>query len=388
LDRAASATTWTGDDTVTEDALAVLARSGVRALLVPAERLELPAEVGESRAMIAPVALESGDGIRALAYDSVISQRLADRRTDPAVLAHQSISLMMAAWFEAATATAPVSLATAVLLAPTTDPAVLDSLSATLRSGGPVVADVAAGPLPEPPTDGDETVAALTERTTPDLRAAVAATNETRRQISAYRSMTGDADPDTALWDELTNESMASTLDTGERAQLHAAVRSGIAAQVGRIEPPRARRVVVTSDDTVIPLRFRNDLPFDVRLVMRARSPRLEIDQPTTEIVLEPGENRVDLPVTVQAPGESLLRIELTSPDGGISIPGPDVPVRSTAISGVGAALSIISILFLVAWWLRTMRRHRRERARDTGAHPSMEAPRTPVAADRLGEGG
>ena len=180
---------------------------------------------------------------------------------------------------------------------------------------------------------------------------------------------------------------MASTIDAGDRAQLHATVRGGIAAKVDLIEPPRARRVVVTSSDTVIPLRFRNDLPFEVRLVMRARSPRLEIDQPTTEIVLAPGENRIDLPVTVQAPGESLLRIELTSPDGGITIPGPDVPVRSTAISGVGAALSIVSILFLLGWWFRTMRRHRRERARDTGVHPSSEAPADQPAADRLGEG-
>jgi hypothetical protein len=125
---------------------------------------------------------------------------------------------------------------------------------------------------------------------------------------------------------------------------------------------------------------------------MRARSPRLEIDQPTTEIVLQPGATVIDLPVTVQAPGESLLRIELTSPDGGITIPGPAVPVRSTAISGVGAALSIVSILFLCGWWLRTMRRHRRERARATGAHPSVEpsseATAGAVAADRLGEGG
>jgi len=125
-----------------------------------------------------------------------------------------------------------------------------------------------------------------------------------------------------------------------------------------------------------------------VRLVMRARSPRLEIDEPTTEIVLQPGENRVDLPVRVQAPGESLLRIELSAPDGGITIPGPDVPVRSTAISGVGAALSAVSVLFLLGWWFNTMRRRQRDRARDRRVHPSEEAPAEPVPTGRLGEGG
>jgi hypothetical protein len=388
LARTASATSWTGDETVTEEVLPLLAGTGVRALLVPVEQLQLPDGVSESRAMTAPVGLADGDGVQALAYDSVISQRLADGSTDPAVRAHQSVSLMMAAWFDAAESTSSDELATAILLAPSTEASVLSSLSATLRSGGPLAADAPAGPLSTTPPAADQPVARLVPRTTPDLRAAVAATNETRRQISAYRSMTGDADPDTVLWDELTNESMDATLDAAERAALHAAVRGAIAERVGRIQPPPARRVLLTSDDTDIPLRFRNDLPYEVRLVMRARSPRLQIDQPTTEIVLQPGANLIDLPVTVQAPGESLLRIELSSPDGGITVPGPDVPVRSTAISGVGAALSIVSILFLCGWWLRTRRRNRRDRARDTGAHPSVEAPKEPATADRLGEGG
>jgi hypothetical protein len=388
IGRTTVATTWTGDETVTTEVLPLLAGTGVEALLVPLDSLQLPEGTDEDRAMTSPVQVEGGDGIRALAYDAVVSQRLADGGTDPAVRSHQSVSLMMAGWFTAADRSDPPPLATAILLSPSTDPAVLESLGATLRSGGPLIADPEAGPLPAAPVDTPEPAASLRPRTSPDLRGAVSATNETRRQISAYRSMTGDADPDTALWDELTNESMAATLDAGERAQLHATVRGGIAEKVALVEPPRSRRVLVTSQDTDIPLRFRNDLPFEVRLVMRARSPRLEIDQPTTEIVLAPGENVVDLPVTVQAPGESLLRIELSSPDGGITIPGPAVPVRSTAISGVGAALSIISILFLCGWWFRTMRRHRRDRSRDAGAHPSVEAPTEPVAADRLGGGG
>lgn len=388
LGRSAASTSWTGDDTVTDETLGLLSRTGVRALLVPVEQLQLPDGVSESRAMTAPVGLSDGDGVQALAYDSLISQRLADGSTDPAVRAHQSVSLLMAAWFDAEDSSSTAELATAILLAPGTEAAVLGSLSATLRSGGPLVADPATGPLPAGAPPADQPVARLVPRTTPDLRAAVEATNETRRQISAYRSMTANADPDTVLWDELTNESMASTLDAGERAALHASVRGAIAERVARIEPPPSRRVLLTSDDTDIPLRFRNDLPYEVRLLMRARSPRLQIDQPATEIVLQPGPNVIDLPVTVQAPGESLLRIELSSPDGGITVPGPDVPVRSTAISGVGAALSIVSILFLLGWWLRTRRRHRRERARDAGAHPSVDTPIETAAADRLGEGG
>jgi len=129
---------------------------------------------------------------------------------------------------------------------------------------------------------------------------------------------------------------------------------------------------VVTSEQTTIPLRFRNGLDFDVELVLTTRSPRLEFEHGRSRtIVLHPGENRVDLPVTVRAPGESLLRIELSSPVPGIELDGPDVPVRSTAISGVGAALSIVSVLFLVGWWVHTHRRRRRDSAKLSGVHPS-----------------
>jgi hypothetical protein len=156
---------------------------------------------------------------------------------------------------------------------------------------------------------------------------------------------------------------------------LHATIRTGIAGSVAAIEPPPSRRVVLTSQDTVIPLRLRNGLPYDVTLLMRTRSPRLEIEGgETREIVLRPGENRIDLPVEVQAPGESLLRIELQTPDGGLSLTGAAIPVQSTAVSGVGAALSIVSVLFLLGWWIHTHRRGRRRAAATGGAHPTSDA--------------
>ena len=172
------------------------------------------------------------------------------------------------------------------------------ALTAALDAGGPLIAQPDAGALPAA-TD-DTPTATLADRPTPDVRPAVAATNQTRREIASYRSMTNDADPAAQLWDELTNQSLAMGLTAAERDELHAVVRTSIGSQVDRIQAPRPRRVLLTSEDTVIPLRFRNDLPYEVRLVMRARSPRLEIEEPTTEVVLAPGENRIELPVVVQ----------------------------------------------------------------------------------------
>lgn len=362
---------WVGDSSLTPEVLPVLRDAGVGRLLLPLDDLDLPDEVDDDLPVRRPVPIRGGEGMTVTAFDPLASERLVDAATDPAVRAHEALSIVLASWFERGEGDDP--LATALLLTPGTDPEVLASLGAALTSGGPLLAGGDVSSAGSTGADVQGPIADLVPRTPPDLRSTVAATTTTRGRLEAYRSMTGTADPDADLWDQFTDRTLARTLDPGDRAQLHAAVRGGVAAKVALIEPPRARRVVLTSDDTVIPLRFRNDLPFEVRLVLRARSPRLAIDRPTREILLAPGENVVDLPVKVRAPGESLLRIELQSPDEGISIPGPAVPVRSTAISGVGAALSIVSILFLCVWWFRTMRRRRREHARDGGNHPSSD---------------
>lgn len=360
LDRTAPAGTWLADEPISAESLTVLREAGVESLLLSADSLDTVESVENGAPVTSPVRIEDGDGIRALAFDGSISEHLAETDTDPAVRAHDAVAVMLAGWFATETSTTPPALASAILLSPQTDARVLESLGATLRSGGPLAANPPGSPLPPPSVD--EPTATLARHDLPDTSSAVTQTNETRRLISAFRSMAGTADAAAELWDELTNQSMAMTLDSAQRTGMQTAVRQQIDSRVRQVHPPRARRVLLTSDDSVIPLRFRNDLPYEVRLVMRARSPRLRIAEPVSEILLEPGENRVDLEVEVQAPGEFLLLIDLGSPDGGIQIAGPAVPVRSTAISGVGAALSVVSILFLFGWWLHTTRRKRREK--------------------------
>ncbi len=360
LDRTTAAGTWLADEPITTESLAVLRDAGVESVLLSPDSLDSVESGADGAPVASPVRLEGGGGMRALAFDTTASERLTETSTDPAVRAHEAVSLLLAGWFATEALSTPPTLASALLLSPRTDARVLESLGATLRSGGPVVANPLSSPLPAPSEEAP--TATLTRPDLPDTGAAVAQTNDTRRLISAFRSMAGSADTAAELWDELTNQSMAMTLDSAERTAMQTAVRQQIDTRVRQVHPPRARRVLLTSDDSVIPLRFRNDLPYEVRLVMRARSPRLKIAEPVSEIVLAPGENRVDLEVEVQAPGEFLLRLDLSSPDGGIQIAGPAVPVRSTAISGVGAALSVVSILFLLGWWIHTARRKRRAR--------------------------
>ena len=364
--------TWLLDDTVTSGSLSTLARAGIDALVLPAELLELPEDVDRADVVSRPVELRGDSGIRALAYDGIVSGLLAGTAGDPGGRANEVVTMLMATWFDDPAPDAESGPASVVLVTSGTDPQLLRALTPSLTGGGPLRAEAGTSPVPAIDPDSEQGSAGLTARRTTDQSGAVTAARGTRRITDAYRSMTGEADPLLWSWQRMVDQTVASGIDDGRRLGMHLEVRDAVQARVDSIEAPRSRSVLLTSRRQTVPLRFRNDLPFDVTLRLRARSPRLEIEGGDTQrIVLHPGENRVDLPVTVQAPGESLLRVELRSPVPGIELEGPDIPVRSTAISGVGAALSIVSALFLVGWWVHTNRKERRKGAKLTGGHPS-----------------
>ena len=130
--------------------------------------------------------------------------------------------------------------------------------------------------------------------------------------------------------------------------------------------------MVLTTRNSTVPLRFRNGLPYPAKVRLRIRAPRIEVRGGRTQVVtLQPGNNRIDLDVTSRAPGQSLLRIETTSPDGQIDVASTAIPVRSSTISGVGAAIGAVALLFLLAWWISSARRRHRHEAKATGHHPT-----------------
>lgn len=369
--RPASTDTWVFDSTVTAETLPVLTRAGIDSMVVPSGALEVGSRLDEEDISSRPVRL-AGSSIRALTFDGEVSGLLAGSPDEPGRRAHEAVTMLMARWFSESTTRNPQGPSSVVLVTSEADARTLAALRPALTGNGPLSAQPGTDLLPAPEPDKDEPVAELAAVAPTNQQPAVRAADDTRRLTDAYRSMVLEGDHDLWAWERVNDQTMSSTIDDGQRLQMHLAVRERINERLAEIELPRPRRVVVTSRETTIPLRFRNDLPFDVHLELRTRSPRLEIGGgESRRIVLAPGENRIDLPVTVQAPGESLLRLQVTSPLPGIQIPGADVPVRSTAISGVGAALSIVSVLFLIGWWIHTNRRQRRNGAKVAGVHPT-----------------
>ena len=351
---------WLLDDTVDPAAAQQLGSMGVQHLLTSPDRFTAPVTAGPASART--FGIDGAGSMTVSAYDAGLTRQLVDPGVEPALRSHRVLSLMMAEWFDAIDQgpEAFPGVSSAIVLPPGIDTAVLRSLTEPLLGDGPLRL---AGP-PEPTHhDGGEVRVRLLERPAGNLSGVVQRTTQVARRIDGYRSMTTPQNAQSATWDLINDQAPVLFADDAERAALWNGVDASIDADLAEIVPPPSRTIVLTSRSGTIPLRFRNGLGSAVRLVMRTRSPRLRFpDGDTREIVLVPGENRIDVPVVVQASGSSLLRIELSSPDGQLQLAPTTVTVRSSSISGVGAALSIVSLAFLLAWWLHTHRSKRRRR--------------------------
>lgn len=400
LGAAPSAATWFGDPTVTTQSLGVLQGLGVQRLAVSGDRLRMLTRGVDDDALTTRSVHLDPSGPTATATDAAASRRLGDAEVAAGLRANQVATTLMATWFSADDAGSAPGAPVAVLdVAPNTPPEVLRPLVTAFAAPGPLSADPLAVPAVATTRDDRPISAELTSRSTPDQGPAVREVVESRRLIEGFKSMAPSATDQVAEWEMLDAQTLDRSLNGTARDSYHVRIAGGIADQTGRIDMPRQRRIVLTSRSSTIPLRFRNRLPYDVSIRLRTRSVRLDIDGGTERtVVLHPGENRIDLKVTTRAPGATLLRVDATSPDGTLSIPSISIPVTSSTISGVGAALSALSLLVLAIWWFRTVRRDRRARRReerrrriassavdasDDPSEPEHPAPVGPPAAGR-----
>jgi len=373
----AVASSWYGDDTVTTESLDILGALGVGRLVTSAERLR-PTGRGVTDEDLFSLALGlDPTRLTTTAPDPMLTSIL--RGPAPAGEASNMVTTaLMATWFTAAERRDAFPGPSAVIaVPPSTDPATLQALLPSLTTGGPLTTDPAAVPERGATVGGRTASATLTARSTPDQGPAVRGVIDNRVRVDGFRSLAPTATTEPAEWELLVAQTLDREMTTTRRARYIGRVRAEVQARLNRIEMPKERRVVITATDATIPLRFRNGLPYDVTIELWTRSVRLDIGGGDRRVVvLHPGENRIDLPVTSRAPGGTMLRVDASSPDGTLVLPSVSIPVSSSTISGVGAALSILSLLFLAGWWLLTIHRDRRSR------RANSRRPRRIVRAD------
>ena len=119
--------------------------------------------------------------------------------------------------------------------------------------------------------------------------------------------------------------------------------------------------MTLTARKGSVPLTFVNGSGSPLSVVLHLRSPKIDVpggrDVP---LELPLGATRVNIDIETRASGSIPLEVAVTSPDGSLLLTTARYSVQSTAVSGVGIVLSAGALLFLLVWWGRHWREHRR----------------------------
>lgn len=249
---------------------------------------------------------------------------------------------------------------------PAAEPVVVAAPIATaLREVEPAGAD---GPV-----DPDDPLVRhlVTEATVPDVRPAARLLRAGQADLASMRGVFGPQDPLAARIEVVLATAAASTIGNEVRQQVLRTVDTAITARIAGLHPPERQRVRLTARQGQIQLVLANDTGLPADVVLQLRGDRLRfLDAPDGRLPvrLAPGITRVDLRVEALSSGDAPLDIVLTSPDGRIQMGDSRITVRATVFSGVGVVLMGGALVFLAAWWTRTIIRERRTTRR---RHPS-----------------
>ncbi len=223
------------------------------------------------------------------------------------------------------------------------------------------------------------------------------ASQSARDLVLALRSLTRatlvtgpDAVPLQRLLEALSGTDRAASL---ARIQ---ALRQEVSTSLGSVQLVASPTIRLTSTSGEIPIRIVNPTgrPVFVRLVVssdRVRfpdQPRDNSDSPARryrrdfEIRDSSGEQKI--PIATSAAGSYPLQVDLLTPSGTV-ISRYRYTVRSTGLSGIGLALSIVALMTLGAWWMRTIvgQRSTARRLAFRG-HPSATEPESASCSSEM----
>jgi hypothetical protein len=203
----------------------------------------------------------------------------------------------------------------------------------------------------------------------------------TDRAIAGYRSMTSTAEPKgSAIASSIEQVGLSSgavEFDAATRTAYLDGARALVDAQTTSVRAPSQVTITLTSSQAHIPMTVENALDYPVRVTLHFSSAKLEFPNGDAEqtIDLPPNQpTRIEIAVRTRASGSFPMEVTTTSPNRSITIATTRFTVRSTAVSGVGLALTIVAGLFLVLWWGRHFRNARRAKRLIGSRHPVLGA--------------
>jgi hypothetical protein len=192
---------------------------------------------------------------------------------------------------------------------------------------------------------------------------------ETSRNDLTSLQSTAHSRPATAVFTTLSDlllRTESQTFSPAARTTALDAYTHRFDGVLGLVTLAVQRTITFTSRTAAIPVSVLSSATFPVKVVVSLQSDKFTFpDGASRTVVLERPTTPVRLQARSRTSGDHLpVVITLTTPDGGLVIARTSLSVRSTSISVVGIALTLLAALVLLVWWFRTWRRGRRSRPR------------------------
>lgn len=186
-----------------------------------------------------------------------------------------------------------------------------------------------------------------------------------RSLLGSYASMVLDHTELVESRADRLDRSSDHRLDSSTRTAEVAAVLGDIQTMFDTVSIPTSDRVTLGARDAQFPLIITSTAEVPARVVVElSTTDRLTIAEPRIEVVLTDEHTEIPVHLRSRVPGDTPLRVRVTTPDGAVLLSEGTYSVRSTAVSGVGLVLTVGAGMFLAVWWGRHIWRNRRPRGR------------------------
>ncbi|MAT20404.1 MAG: hypothetical protein CL419_04600 [Acidimicrobiaceae bacterium] len=238
----------------------------------------------------------------------------------------------------------------------------LDLIEATDRLGLASVDELITRP---PARDAEGAVLRVELLSAPpgDVGGAASDLRLTESVLASYTAMVSPADGPIAPLRTVLRAAMSDELDADVHRTFTDTVFDLVAAGTADFAVVESSRVTLATRAATLPVTIHNDQNLTMNVIVRTTSEKLRFpDGEELQLVLAPGLNELEIPVETVTSGDARILITVTSPDGRLDLANGSVNVRSTAISGLGLTVSLVSLAILLTWWLRTIIRVRRSR--------------------------
>ena len=193
--------------------------------------------------------------------------------------------------------------------------------------------------------------------------------------LDSYAAMLAPAEGLLAPLRDILTAAMSDELDADSRRIFADVIFDVVADVTAQLELIEASRITLASQTAALPVAIHNGANLAMNVTVKTTSEKLRFpDGEELQITLEPGLNEFEIPIEAVTSGDARMFITVTSPDGHLDLTDGSVNVRSTAISGLGLTVSLVSLAVLLTWWLRTILRVRRSRrAATVSSTPSAD---------------